>query len=234
MKLLPFPEPRQHLRRRSTSRGRPEIYFDHSTRVLRWMDRNALRRITEVRKISGRYPTVDELQAWLVDHCVRALDYFAHKFEKMTEEAAVFALSAYDDAEYDAIVRRAKNGGRKSRRGKTYTIDQLRQVDGLSIAKQATALGCSTATIKRLRDELKAEIQAQDPTNMLIAQLEAEITNHAPREHDETETLASEFDYLLDPDAVAPPEVVVETVALPVPIDIRTRRPVDLHTRKAV
>ncbi|MGN7968041.1 hypothetical protein [Microbacterium sp. 22296] len=161
MKLFPYPQPRLHLRRTASSNGSPEAYFDHSTRVIRWMGRNALRRITEFRKAFRRYPTVDELQSWLEDHCTAALDHFEDKYERMTQDAAIYALSAYDEAAYDVIVKRASKGGKTSRRGKTYTVDQLRSVQDLSIAKQAEALGCSLTTIKRLRASEKVQSEAE-------------------------------------------------------------------------
>lgn len=160
MKLYTFPKPKPHLRRRATSKGAPSTYWDHHTHAIRWMGKNALRRIHEARKRTGRFPTVDELQDWLEVHCVEARHYFGD-FEQMAEDAAVFALDAFDQAEYDRRVARAVNGGKKSRRGKSFTTDQLREVDHLSIAKQAEKLGCSPATIKRRRADLKAEISAE-------------------------------------------------------------------------
>lgn len=159
MKLYPFPQPQLHLRRRATSTGSAEKYWDHRTHVIRWLDRNALRRIHEARKLTGRFPTVDELQDWLEVHCAEARHYF-DDCDRMAEDAAVFALSVFDQAEYDRRVARAVNGGKKSRRGKSFTTDQLREVEGLSITQQAAKLGCSVATIKRIRARLKAENSA--------------------------------------------------------------------------
>lgn len=173
MKLYPFPKPQLHLRRRATSKGSPEIYWDHHTHVVRWMGRNALRRIHEFRKTAGRYPTVDELQDWLTDHCSEARRYF-DDYDEMAEDAAAFALDAFDPLEYEVRVKRARNGGKvsgykKGARGKRppkYTTDELRKIEHLSIAQQAEELGCSPATIKRIRARLKAEIAAEHETEL--------------------------------------------------------------------
>lgn len=163
MKLYPYPEPKPHLRLRPTSKGRREIYWDHKTHVIRNMGRNALRRIHEVRKATGTMPTVDELETWISDHHPRAQHDFEDA-ERMALDAAVFALDAFDPEEYERRVQRARNGGKVSgykkgrgKRPKETTVDQLAAVAHLSIAEQAKALGCSTATVKRRRADVKAQ-----------------------------------------------------------------------------
>lgn len=164
MKLLPFPQPQLHLRRRATSKGSPEIYWDHPTRIVRWMGRNALRRITEVYNTSHRFPTLDELETWISDHHRQAI-HFIDDYERTVLNAAIFALDAYSLEEYAKRVMWASNGGKKSgwkkgSRGKrppTYTTAQLREVEDLSIREQAEKLACSVATVKRIRARLKAE-----------------------------------------------------------------------------
>ncbi|GMM94746.1 hypothetical protein [Microbacterium sp. MTN4-26] len=168
MKLYPYPKPQPHLRRRATSKGRPEVYWDHSTRVLRTMGRNALRRIHEVHKTTGRFPTVDELQEWVLDHHPQARREF-DKVDAMAEDAAVFALGVFDVEEYERRVQRARNGGKMSghkkgargRRPVAFTVEDLRKVEHLSIREQAEALGCSEATISRRRRDLKAHKAAE-------------------------------------------------------------------------
>lgn len=165
MKLLPYPQPRPHLRRSATSKGAPEQYYDHSTWVIRWMGRNGFRRVAEVHKATGTLPTVDELQSWLEDHCTKALDHFEHKYDKMTRAAALYVIECFDPEERAIRVKRGHHGGKmsgwkKGRRGKrpvVYTTDQLRKHEHLSIKEQAEKLGCSAATVKRRRADLKAE-----------------------------------------------------------------------------
>lgn len=161
MKLFPFPEPQVHLTLRPTSKGRASIYWDHETRIVRWMGRNALRRIHAV----GTFPDIelDDLTAWLSDHCTRALDYVHEaRFAKMVQDAAVFALTAFDPKEHAIRVERARNGGRKAAHGRRrprYSPADLEE--GLSIAEQAVKLGCSEATISRLRARRKVEAEQQ-------------------------------------------------------------------------
>ncbi|WP_127012012.1 MULTISPECIES: hypothetical protein [Microbacterium] len=128
------------------------------------MGRNALRRITEVYNTSGRFPTLDELEDWISDHHRQAIR-FIDDYDRTVLNAAIFALDVYSLEEYAKRVMWASNGGKKSgwkkgARGKrppTYTTTQLREVEDLSIAQQADKLGCSPATIKRIRARLKAE-----------------------------------------------------------------------------
>lgn len=164
MRLYPFPEPQLHLRRSATSKGHDSLYWDHQTRIIRWMGRNALRRITEVYKTSRRMPTLDELQDWLSDHCDQAIHY-TKDFDKTVLDAAIFATEVYSLEEYAKRVMWASNGGKKSgwksgARGKRppkFTTEQLQKYEHLSIAQQAVELKCSEATVSRIRARLKAE-----------------------------------------------------------------------------
>jgi hypothetical protein len=162
------------------------------------MGRNALRRIHEFDAANLNYPTVDELQLWIESNCNRATeDFRPRKFEKMAEEAAIFALSTYDPEVYAAAQRRGRNGGKKAAHGKRptkYTVLDLAALpQGLSIPEQAKRLGCSAATISRIRAEAKAlETQTvQDELDTLLAN----AATPAPI----TEAQPSEFDYLLEP-----------------------------------
>jgi hypothetical protein len=62
-------------------------------------------------------------------------------------ESAAFALEVFDPS----YLERAARGGRKSRRGPTFTQRDLARFDGLSVTDAAAAIGCSERTVKRLR-----------------------------------------------------------------------------------
>ncbi len=134
MKIYPYP----------TRQGLKKLR-DFSTRVIRNMGRNALRRIHEVYKATGSFPTVDELETWIVEHHPRARQDFDDA-ERKAASAAVFALDAFDPAEYERRVERARNGGKVSGHKKgargvrrpEFGSDALQ--DGLSIREQALAL----------------------------------------------------------------------------------------------
>jgi hypothetical protein len=186
MKLYPYPQPRIALHRRENSSGHAKSYWNHSTHVIRWMGRNALRRIRDFDAAGQSWPTVDELEAWIMEthqkalaHCTDA-DYAAK-----AQDAAVFALSAYDPAEYDRRVQRARNGGKasghkKGARGKRPPVHKPEDLDGLehlSKTEQAERLGCSPATIGRLRAE-RARMQAEpDFLDSVMADIDAERAN---------------------------------------------------------
>lgn len=215
MRIYPYPDPKPHLRLRSTSKGRREIYWDHKTHVIRNMGRNALRRIHEVRKAAGTMPTVDELETWISDHHPRAQRDFDDA-ERMALDAAVFALDAFDPAEYERRVQRARNGGKVSgyekgrgKRPKETTVDHLAQYAHLSIAEQAKALGCSVSTIKRRRSEVKAEEAAA---------FEAELEQLFPE---------PEADSGIEITEGAPEPESGRITAMTAPIDIKTRQPID-------
>lgn len=78
------------------------------------------------------------------------------QLSEMSQRAAAYALSAYRPDYLEA----AAKGGRNSKRGPSFTVDQLAAVDGLSIVQQADTLGCSPATISRLRQEMKQRAEA--------------------------------------------------------------------------
>jgi hypothetical protein len=129
-----------------------ERYWDHSTRVIRWMGRNALRRLREMELAGEVFPEIEELAEWISEHSTQALSHFDYaKLWEMNVEAAQFALESYDPEYYV----RAARGGSRSKRGATYTEAQLMAVDGLSLREQAEALGCSVATISRIRKRIK-------------------------------------------------------------------------------
>lgn len=226
VKLYPFPKPQPHLKPPSDwppLQPLPRRYWDHSTHVLRWMDRNALRRLAVYWDACRPLPSVDELEAWIEANSRKADDYFkSPKLSKMYASAAAFALDVWDPEVLQARRRRARNGGLKTAalrrenpslptRGPEFTVDMLEALEpGLSIANQAEALGCSTATVSRLRAEQKAikarEVEAEldtlIPTQALVTQRVEHVVEPGP------------FDYLLDGED-APPVVVHETNGWP-------------------
>ncbi|WP_278101927.1 hypothetical protein AB0870_09880 [Microbacterium proteolyticum] len=183
------------------------------------MGRNALRRIHEFLEGSGRYPTLDELETWISEHCRRALDHLsASDFEKKVQDSAIFALDKYDPEVWEAFARRGANGGKmsghkKGARGKrppTHKPGDLDGLEELSKTEQAARLGCSVATVGRLRAE-RARMQEQpDFLEQVMADIDAESVAANPAA------------------AKKPMDVAANSVAANNPIiDIATRKPID-------
>ncbi len=121
------------------------------------MGRNGLRRIHVVLSATGSMPTVDELEAWISDNHPKARqDFDVEKSQSDGGLRCCIRPGPFDPVEHAKRVERARNGGKKSRRGATFTADQLAAVAHMSIREQAKALGCSEATISRRRREQKA------------------------------------------------------------------------------
>ncbi len=215
VKLYPFPKPQPHLRQPSDwppLQPLPRIYWDHSTHVIRWMGRNALRRLAVYWDAEMPLPSVDELAAWIEDHSRKADDYFKpSKLSRMHFDAAAFALEAWDPEVLLQRRRWAHNGGLRTAalrrknpsmptRGPEFTVAMLETLEpGLSIAKQAKALGCSTATVSRLRAAQKAT-KAQEVEAELEALMPSQAPATASREH---LVEPGPFDYLLEGGDVA-------------------------------
>lgn len=149
------------LRRREMARG-------FETRVYRWMVRNGLRAMWASLRETGASPSRDQLVEHLWDLAGKRgaawIDYPRPgepvprhrvnwlRLESMSERAADNVL-----ANFDWGYRRSRViGGMRSRRGPKYYPGQLLPFRGLSKPQQARALGCSEATIARLRRGLRA------------------------------------------------------------------------------
>jgi len=229
VKLYPFPRPERHLKvprdwaQTHPLQPLPRKYWDHSTHVIHWMGRNALRRLAVYWDANAPLPSVEELELWIEDHSTKAEAFFKpSKLSKMCRSAAEFALDVWDPEVLLERRRRARNGGLKTAelrkanpvlptRGAVFTVDMLQALEpGLSIAKQATALGCSTATVSRLRAEQKtikaqeaeAELDALMPQQATSLPVTAQVIEPGP------------FDYLLD-GGDAPPITNPETTCWP-------------------
>jgi hypothetical protein len=159
MRHFPYPKPRRHLRVPATGipeDADPRRYWDHSTWVIRWMGRNALRHLRELEKQEIEFPDVEALDDWLREMVDRQApqhhDYATvSKIQKQTREAAEYALDVYDS---DALVyRRAAKGGRNSRR-RSPLLARLRALPTMTVAEQAVALECTPRHVKRLRKQL--------------------------------------------------------------------------------
>lgn len=162
MKLYPYPEPRFHLRKPPT--GIPEgadvaRYWDHSTEVIRWMGRNALRHLRDLDNRHEPFPDSEALADWILEI---ARPYSPHgdhltgwaKTEFQAAEAAAYALDVYDH-DHDST-ERGRRGGKRSHR-RSPLLARLRDLDDLSAAQQAERLGCSVRHVKRLRRKLSQE-----------------------------------------------------------------------------
>lgn len=222
MKLYPFPEPRLHLRVPDNGipadHKHPERFWDFSTMVIRWMGRNALRRLRD-HELTGRdFPDVGTLSNWLQEVTIRAgkrwigtdrLPY--DKVPFMTADAAQYALDHYSQDFYD----RASKGGRKSKRGPEFTEEMLALVEGKSITEQAELLNCHPSTISRLRKRLAQQPDADD---LILAQLDAEAAAaraEASTVEDLHETQTPSSIHETD----RTPEPVIEPEALEAPAD---------------
>ncbi|WAB80802.1 hypothetical protein OVN18_09510 [Microcella daejeonensis] len=133
----------------------PEQYRDFSTNLIRWMGRNALRKLRAYEKAGLPFPTIEDLAIWLegitFPKAEAVMDDTKSKWRTSVEdiehkalEAATWALENYNPLIY---VRAAK-GGSKSKRRTTHSLEGL---EDLSIAQQATSLGVSLSTVSRLR-----------------------------------------------------------------------------------
>jgi len=143
-------------------------------------------------------------------------------------DKAAYLLSTFEKAVPRGRFKRAfttdecRRGGQRGKRS-SKLLEAMRALpEGLTAPEIAAELDCSVRQVHRLREQLRSE---QDPTNVLIAQLEAEIKNQPPVERDETEPQPTEFDYLLDVESKVPAAPQARPQA-PV-IDIATRRPLD-------
>ncbi|WP_322412085.1 hypothetical protein [Microbacterium invictum] len=150
IKLFPYPQP-GYYRRTGSPEARvknPEQFWNHSTRVIRWMGRNALRQLRQFELHGMPFPSEDELAAWILEACdPHAQKHFdADDVAEKVTSAARWALTAYDPGFYT----RAAKGGSASIQ---ITDEQLVSVQGLSHAEAARALNVSKSTIRRRREE---------------------------------------------------------------------------------
>ncbi|WP_146168406.1 hypothetical protein [Rathayibacter caricis] len=81
------------------------------------------------------------------------------KLDEMIRDASEKVMLRWSSTYVSEAPARGRLGGLKSVRPPQYTPEHLRPFLGLSVAAQAQAVGCSTATVKRLRAQLRQETQ---------------------------------------------------------------------------
>ncbi len=164
MRFFPYPKRSRHLKpprsHNSLIHGPlPRKYWDHSTKVIRWMGRNALRKLRLYYDARATFPDREALSSWILDitYDTNAINEFDFdKLDNMAEKAAEYALDVWDEEVVLRIRSRARNGGLKSKRSKSITMDMVAPYRDLTSVEAAKALGCSPRTVQRRRAELKA------------------------------------------------------------------------------
>jgi hypothetical protein len=156
-----------------------EPYATFEVAVYSHLCRVGLRRLNDLYRSGEALPTDEDLMVMLLDHAEPQLQkqlgspipwrrdpssgivapsrgYYRETLDRATASAAQFCLQVFDP-EY--VVERARAGGRASKRRPVFTPDLLVGIEHLSSAAQADALGCSLATIKKLR-KLERDVRA--------------------------------------------------------------------------
>lgn len=199
-------------------------YDDYPTYLCAFFVRNAYRHLWETYQALGLdLPGVTELAEWMYDLAASkgARSWVESvALERMAQDAAAVALDRYDPL-YRA---RAAKGGRHGSRRPTFTYDQLEAVEHLSIPQQAEALGCSTATISRLRK--RARIMS-DPDLRILDQLDCQLRTVGKLAPDTSldDLLAdSGTDAEID-DSESGPEAPARSITGVTPISILTGKP---------
>lgn len=161
-------------------------WSNYSDDIHSWMIRNSLRYLWEAQKADQPLPDAVALGDWL-SGIARSKDVRMDHgtLWKTIESAAIFALAEYDPTYHARMASLGARGGRRSRRGPSFTTDQLRALEGLSIAEQAKALGCTERTVSRARARLKRE---EDPDLVALDSIQFPET-HVPV------SWIEEFDY---------------------------------------
>lgn len=88
------------------------------------------------------------------DRRMRLLD---SQLQAKCDNVAEWALSTWDPEYTDRLRRAGAKGGTRSRRGATWTLDDLRPYADQTREEQMAKLGCKLSTIKTLRAQLRAE-----------------------------------------------------------------------------
>lgn len=164
MRIYPYPKRSRHLKppksHNSLIHGPlPRKYWDHSTKVIRWMGRNALRRLRQYYDAQAIFPDHETLSGWILDiaYDTNAINEFDFdKLDNMAQSAAEYALDVWDEEVILRIRSRARSGGFASKRTKTITVAMVAPYRDLTSKDVATKLGCSTRTVQRRRAELEA------------------------------------------------------------------------------
>jgi hypothetical protein len=76
------------------------------------------------------------------------------KLERKCDEIAELALEVWQPTKLDKLREAGRKGGRISKRPKDFTTNDLAGINNLTKSEIAKLLGCSTATVGRLRAEL--------------------------------------------------------------------------------
>lgn len=173
---------------------------DYGSKVMQWMVRSALSYLHDFRRAEKPFPSAEDLSDWIARLALKNGAEGPLKWDqifKKADDAAAFALDSWDESEYQAIVAQASYRGSLSKRGPSFTLDMLEALPaGLSIAQQAEALGCSTATVKRRRADLRKAQEAAEKATPLDEgkkDIEGEILRRV------TAAESAEIDELLKP-----------------------------------
>lgn len=129
-----------------------------------WLAGHALRILNEDAARPPRELTLAEIENWaprdeqlawsLYEKVVDLMPsdwIYSHDIDKEMLAASRFALDVWASDFMSKLSSAGRKGGQLSHRGATFTIEDLESVAGMSKSIQARILGCSVATISRLR-----------------------------------------------------------------------------------
>lgn len=199
-KLGDYPLPRPDFRSKRT--------VDIGTKVIRWMDRSAMRHLHALRRAGIPFPDTEALSEWIQAFAKArglqdaVIDKLTHdEICQKADRAAAFVLDNWDEDRLQHLSAWGRKGGLASKKPKKITLEMLQALpEGLTIAEQAVELECSESTIKRRRADLKeAEKIAADEAR--TAEL-LSLPGLAPKVPQETadaplSTPPGRFDHLL-------------------------------------
>lgn len=167
MRFYPFPPPTIWM-----DRPQPGGFEDYDSKVASWMIRCGFRYLRESFDLPGlEFPAADDLARWMSAQALLRGGEWAKRID-VEERAQYAAHEALKNWNPEVYVR-ASRWGSRSRRGPSVTIEDVQAKEGLSIAQAAKELGCSTATVKRRRAEIRSGLTTQ--TKDLFREMDRQI-----------------------------------------------------------
>lgn len=153
---------------------------DFNKAVCRWSLRTTLQHILDFQRSGEELPAEEALSQWINEKLLsHGKDWLSeepqkHRIlytdaEEIANGAARLALERYDP--YYLV--KASTGGKKSKRPQTFAPSALMRYDGMSIAEQSKAMNCSTATVSRLRKQMKNAVEVKVLNNTSITPKQA-------------------------------------------------------------